>query len=288
MKKITLSISLFVFLLSGAAHSSVGVDLPLGVVDQSRVAAAYQGSEKLKYRISWTGGIKIGDLEMEVNRLPGENERFELRARVKDTGVFHFFYPVDDSFITVVEGNNRLPVSYTVHQKEGRGYEAFRYTEYDQVNGKVTYRKNEQQPVEFVEIGEVHNEFSSFFFTRILHLVPQERFVVPTFADKKRHDVVVRIGERTRIRKTVRGDVNVLPVTPIMKFKGLYDKEGDTTFWLTDDLCRVPVRINSKILIGSLTAELVSYSNPFCADQSEYHRDPPEKAIVEEELELGD
>ena len=51
---------------------------------------------------------------------------------------------------------------------------------------------------------------------------------------------------------------------PKMKFKGLYDKDGDTVFWLTDDACRVPVKIDSKILIGSLVAELVDYSNPVC------------------------
>ena len=50
----------------------------------------------------------------------------------------------------------------------------------------------------------------------------------------------------------------------IMKFKGLYDKDGDTVIWFTDDECRVPVKINSKILIGSLTAELIEYRNSAC------------------------
>ncbi|MCF8057054.1 MAG: DUF3108 domain-containing protein [Desulfocapsa sp.] len=272
----------------GLSQISAAASFPLGLADESRIAVAYQGSEKLVYRVSWSGGVKIGELHMEVNRLQGNDERYELRARVKGSGVFHFFYPVDDSFVTVVEGDNRLPVSYEVHQKEGRNYEAMRYTEYDQKNGKIRYRKNDQQPVEYEETGEVHNEFSSFFFTRILQLVPEQAVVVPTFADGKRHDVVVRIGKQTRIHGTVRGDVNVLQVTPIMDFKGLYDKEGDTTFWLTDDLCRVPVRINSKILIGSLTAELVFYSNPFCTDQSDYHATIHEHMQQEEKLILGD
>ena len=51
-----------------------------------------------------------------------------------------------------------------------------------------------------------------------------------------------------------------------MTFSGLYDKRGDTVIWYTDDRCRVPVKINSKILIGSLTAKLVSYRNPICAE----------------------
>ena len=60
------------------------------------------------------------------------------------------------------------------------------------------------------------------------------------------------------------GDVETVVVEPVMTFSGLYDKRGDTVIWYTDDRCRVPVKINSKILIGSLTAELVSYRNPLC------------------------
>jgi Protein of unknown function (DUF3108) len=283
ISQLTLLLCLTLFSQTLAATS-----FPPGVIDDSHVAAAYQGSEKLVYRISWCGGVKIGELHMEVNRLPGEGERFELRARVKDCGIFHFFYPVDDSFVTIVEGSARLPVSYEVHQKEGKDYEALRVTEYDQQNGKIRYQKNELPQVEYEVKGGVHNEFSSFFFTRIIELDPEKPVIVPTFADGKRHEVVVRTGQETRIKKTIRGDVNVLPVTPIMKFKGLYDKDGDTVMWLTNDQCRIPVRINSKILIGSLTAELVSYSNPYCSDQSDRHRIIPEHILEDEKLEFGD
>ncbi len=73
-----------------------------------------------------------------------------------------------------------------------------------------------------------------------------------------------------------------------MKFKGLYDKDGDTVIWFTNDECRIPVRMNSKILIGSLTAELVSYSNPHCKDQSRYHMKKADSSVNQQHLELGD
>ena len=80
----------------------------------------------------------------------------------------------------------------------------------------------------------------------------------------------------------------MLPVTPVMTFKGLYDKAGDTVMWFTNDQCRIPVRINSKILIGSITAELISYSNPFCPDQSDRHKNIPGHILQGEKFELGD
>lgn len=283
-----LRIAFFGLCLLGLPHVTCSASFPPGEMIKEIAAVAYQGGEALVYKVSWTGGLKIGELHMEMKRVGASVDRYELRASVKDSGLFHFFYPVNDTFVTIVDGLQRLPVSYQVHQQEGRSYEAIRQTEYDQSTGEIRYRKNEEAWQLYHVDGVTHNEFSSFFFTRVLHLDPAKPVIVPTFADGKRHEVVVRTGETTRFFGTVLGDVNVIPVNPVMKFKGLYDKDGDTVIWFTDDLCRIPVRINSKILIGSLTAELVSYSSPFCRDQSHRHQEIPVSVLRQRELEQGD
>lgn len=66
------------------------------------------------------------------------------------------------------------------------------------------------------------------------------------------------------IKNTIIGDVAAVEIMPIMTFKGLYDKKGDTVIYYTNDKCRVPVVINSKIAIGSLTATLSEFENPSC------------------------
>jgi len=89
-------------------------------------------------------------------------------------------------------------------------------------------------------------------------------FIVPTFADKKRVEVAVYPRGVTQIKNTIIGDVSAVEIMPVMKFKGLYDKKGDTVIWYTNDKCRVPVKINSKIIIGSLTAKLIEFENSSC------------------------
>jgi hypothetical protein len=248
----------------------------------------YGGDETLSYRISWSGGIKIGELHMKLKRLPEEEDGYEIFVRVKDSGLFHFFYPVDDSFTTWGRGEWRLPTRYEVIQKEGSGYTAHRSTVYEQESGKIRFQKNDQVPIIYEVSGSVYNEFSSFFITRCLKLQQDQPQMIPTFVDGKRHEVMVQTGEEERIMGSIRGDINVLPVKPIMNFKGLYDKSGDTVIYLSNDPCRIPMRINSKIAIGSLTAELVSYENPRCIDQARYHNRIPESVSQVQELELGD
>lgn len=239
--------------------------IPYGVMEAARVPVSYAGSETFRYEIAYTGGVKLGELELELRKVPGEKDHIELHALVTtEDSVFNTIYPVHDVHVTRVSGEERLPYSYEVWQKEGFNYEAHRMTLYDQAGGTINYRKNDKQPVSYQVATPIHNEFSSFFASRLMPFAIGKSFLVPTFADKKRAEVEVKVLKKERLKKTALGSVETFRVSPILKFKGLYDKRGDTTIWYTDDECRVPVKITSKLAIGSVTAKLLSYANPYC------------------------
>ncbi|MCL7489115.1 MAG: DUF3108 domain-containing protein [Desulfobulbaceae bacterium] len=232
-----------------------------GRIRQEAMDIVFSGSEEMHFTISWTGGVKIGDLFLSLTRI-GDDE-YEIHAWITDYGLFRFFYPVDDVFTTRVRGALKLPYEYDVLQREGRGSVTRRWSRYDQENLAVAYRKNDSPEQVFAVSKTVHNEFSSFYITRSMDLEPGGSFVVPTFADKKVNEVKVEVRGREDLDSPF-GRVKTLVVMPLMKFRGLFDKDGDTTIWLSDNLCRIPVKIRSKILIGSLTAELDDYVNPAC------------------------
>lgn len=237
----------------------------LGIIDPRLLPIGYCGQEKLVYDISWTGGLKIGELYLNVNALPGTKDDFEIRARVTTkNGAINLIYPVEDLHVTKVRGEKRLPYHYEVWQREGFNYRAHRMLDYNQDTGYIRYMKNDRLEGEYHVGGEINNEFSSFFNSRLMAFDIGEQFVVPTFADKRRVEVVVHAVSLKRLDKTILGPVETVAIMPIMNFKGLYDKKGDTVIWYTNDECRVPVRVNSKIVIGSLTADLTEYVNPAC------------------------
>ncbi len=146
-------------------------------------------------------------------------------------------------------------------------------TEYEQKKGYIKLRKNSKNEGEYHVIGYVNNEFSSFFNSRLMSHEVGEKFIVPTFADKRRVEVVVNTVSKQNLEKTSLGPVSAFEVMPIMTFKGLYDKKGDTVIWYTDDECRIPVLIKSKIVIGSLTAKLAAYENSACSIYGPVKRD---------------
>ena len=52
------------------------------------------------------------------------------------------------------------------------------------------------------------------------------------------------------------GEFDTVVIKPLMKSEGIFNKKGDVYIWLTDDKKRVPVKLESKVAIGSITATL--------------------------------
>ncbi len=236
-----------------------------GIIDPALLVTGYSGKENLLYDVSWTGGIKIGELHLQVNALPDSDDEYEIRATVTTkNAAINLIYPIKDLHVTKVRGPKRLPYHYEIWQQEGYKYRAHRVIEYNQETGNIKYTKNNKLEGLFQVDGETNNEFSSFFNSRLMDFPLGGGFIVPTFADKKRVEVLVNAISTKRFDETLIGPVTTVEIMPIMTFKGLYDKKGDTVIWYTNDECRVPVMIHSKIIIGSLTAELTAYENPAC------------------------
>jgi hypothetical protein len=252
--------------LAGDAAAAIDHITPqYGIIDPALLATGYSGKENLLYDVSWTGGIKIGELQLQINTLPGTDDEYEIRATVTTkNAAIDLIYPIKDLHVTRVRGPKRLPYHYEIWQKEGYKYRAHRVIEFNQETGKIKYTKNDKLEGLFQVDGETNNEFSSFFNSRLMDFPIGRGFIVPTFADKKRVEVVVNAIATKHFDETLIGPVTTVEIMPVLTFKGLYDKKGDTVIWYTNDECRVPVMINSKILIGSLTAELTAYENPAC------------------------
>ena len=239
---------------AGKEPSSAGA-----LLDAQLLRSAYNGGEIMRYLVTWMG-VPAGELVMQVIGQENGEGPLEIKVTARSAGLLAVFYPVEDTFATLVNASSRLPERYEMIQKEGRRQNR-KITVYDQAGGRITYRKNSDAPELFEVDGPVHNEFSSFLFLRVLPFAPGQKSVVPTFADKKRHAVEVTLEGREAL-DTIFGPRNSLQVKPRLTFKGLYQKAGDPLIWLTDDPARIPVKISAKIVIGSLTARLVEYQGP--------------------------
>ena len=95
------------FLLINCISAVAAAELMNGTVHHEAMQTIFSGQEEMHFSISWTGGVKIGDLNLSLIRIA--EDEFEMYVRVTDYGLFKFFYPVDDLFVTLVSGPDKLP-----------------------------------------------------------------------------------------------------------------------------------------------------------------------------------
>jgi len=104
---------------------------------------------------------------------------------------------------------------------------------------------------------------SAFFVTRLRGVPEGGELTLPVFDNGKHYRLGVRFLGRERLdlpgplgRKTA-----TIVVEPLLlEGTGLFVKQGRLKIWLTDDARRIPVRMRSKVAIGSVSADVEAYT----------------------------
>jgi hypothetical protein len=69
----------------------------------------------------------------------------------------------------------------------------------------------------------------------------------------------VSILRKEKVKVSGIGEVATVVVKPDLKSEGLFHRKGDIFIWLTDDEKRVPVKVETKVPIGKVVAELKNF-----------------------------
>jgi hypothetical protein len=104
---------------------------------------------------------------------------------------------------------------------------------------------------------------SALFVTRARGVAEKQPLLLPLFDNGKRYVLRVEwLGrERLNLPPPFGKHTPTIVVEPqLAEGTGLFVKEGRLKLWLTDDERRVPVRMRSRVAIGSVAGDLESYA----------------------------
>ena len=227
--------------------------LPLSAVR----ASSFQAPEEFIYDLTWAG-IKAGTASMELRNDDGRTRIISTAQSAKWISVF---YTVDDRVVSVVsEDSNRsspgLPLSYRLRLREGK-HRKDKEVIFDRERNKAKYIDHLSKEYKEVDVPPmVFDPISSFFYLRSLRLVVGEPVYITIFDSKKVYDVEVQVLRREQVTVPW-GTFDTIVVKPLMKSEGIFYRKGEIFIWLTDDARHIPVKMQSKVKIGSITASLV-------------------------------
>lgn len=242
-----------------AGPAAIAWKLALGawfVFGMSTGASALEIPEKLVFDLTWTG-IKAGTATQEITN---EGNTIKIVSTARSADWLSVFFPVDDRIESILSREQGrplgLPRHYRMTVREGK-HRRDKEIIFDQMKGKAQYVDHLGSERATLDIlPNTYDVYSSFYFVRTLALEPGKPIYVNILDNKKLWNVEVLVLKKERL-DTVLGEVNTIHIRPLIKSEGIFEKKGAIDIWLTDDERRIPVRMKTKVAVGSVTATLV-------------------------------
>lgn len=211
--------------------------------------------EKLVYQVGW-GPLHAGFAILETHSDTGTGMTV-ISAKGSTNSFFSSLYKVRDLVCTSIDNQGMYPFFFEQHIREG-GYKADRWEFFDQANNRIfSFKKN----VDSTVIKPFSQNFLSIiYFLRTRKMAPGDSVSIDCFVDTKCFDVVVHCIEKKTISVDA-GKFDCILIRPVLVGKGrVFSKKDEITIWVTDDEYKMPVKMESKIALGSLFAKLLWYS----------------------------
>jgi hypothetical protein len=239
---------------AGAASGAQAADsLSAGPIDRVVENVAFGVGEKLTFDINY-GFINAGTASIEVGKLIEYNKRpcYQIVSRAESNSFFSTFYRVDDRIESIFDATGLFSWRFGKHLKEG-SYQAERTYAFDQEKHLVYDDKDTIEVKPYVQ-----DALSVMYLVRTLPLEIGKSTYVDNYVDGKNYALEVRVLRKETVNVKA-GAFDCLVVEPLTSSVGVFKNEGRLTVWLTDDRVRMPVLMKSKILVGSVSAELTDF-----------------------------
>jgi len=219
--------------------------------------SAFDVGERLVFDVSY-GFITAGEAVMHVaafDTIAGR-KTYRIQFTVNSLPSFSWIYKVEDRYLTFIDLESIAPLRFEQHIQEG-SYKRDFTAEFDQLN-HIARTSEGQYPIP----EYVHDIMSAFYYVRTVDfsgLKTGDTIKMYNFYKDTSHDLVVRLLGRQDLEVGA-GTFRSLVVEPLVKEGGLFKSEGRIVIWLTDDDLKIPIRVNTKVIIGSIDVELREYS----------------------------
>lgn len=218
---------------------------------------AFTAGEWLRFNISY-GFIHAGTATLSIPEYRTMNNRkcYYIKAEAFSAAAFSWVFKVEDKYETYIDVDGIFPWRFEQHIREGK-FKADNIASFDQYK-RITYTKDSSYPVP----AFVHDILSAFYFVRTQNFTgfkPGQIINLQNFFKDKVYPLDVKFLGRQEIEVGA-GKFQCVIVEPLVREGGLFKHKGRLLIWLSDDDRKIPVKMTSEIVVGSISVELDAYS----------------------------
>lgn len=230
----------------------------------------FQSNEELGFKIFYSWGA--------IWMAAGEASFSAYRVNMNNVPVYHFigkgatyskydwFYKVNDIYESYADTLTLKPLRFKREAREGGNYTSDDYV-FNQRKGKVyTSEKRNRNATKFdsLKINSCTNDvLTAIYYARCLDFSaykPKDTIPITFVLDGLVYPSYVRYLGTEVIHSDVLGDVRCIKFRPKLIAGSLFKGGEGMTVWVTDDKNRIPVYVETPILVGTIKVHLTKYS----------------------------
>jgi len=214
---------------------------------------AYRTGEKLTFNINYLA-ITAGEATMAVTDEFNYNNRLvqKIVFEANSSRSYSWIYKVEDKYISYLDKIGIYPWKFNKEINEGSFH-----TKEEVIFDHIKEEAREGEKVTKIP-PYVHDIISAFYFVRnndLSNMRPGDIIKLSNYSSGKIHPLDVRFKGWEKI-KVPAGTFNCVVLEPLVKAGGLFKDEGTLVIWLTNDELKIPVKVETKVVIGSINVEL--------------------------------
>ena len=225
--------------------------------------SSFKVGEKIVFSVKYMG-IEAGEVSLETVRFVKIDGKvaLHLRGTAKSSPLFSLFYQVDDYAESYVSADKFWSLRHEIHARESRRRQD-RIVVFDHVKNRVrsydrTVKKNKPPEVKEFDMelrDHALDTFAALWWMRTQKFEVGRAYWYDVFDNGKHWRIETKILRKQKIMSPF-GKVDTVIIQPFTYFEGVLKKKGEALIWVTDDERKLPIKIESKVKIGTITAEL--------------------------------
>jgi hypothetical protein len=223
---------------------------------------AFEDGEWFKFRIHYgVFNASYAEMKIEKARLKGKPV-YHIKGKGKSTGLLHLFFKVNDKYETYIDRETVKPYRFIRKIDEGGHTKNIQIDFNHEAGTAIVHDKKHKEKTTVNIEPSTQDMMSAFYHLRnmvdIKTLKLGDEFTLPMFFDKENFDFKLSyLGEEAV--KTKFGRVASLKFRPYVQSGRVFKEEESLTVWISKDENKIPLKIQAKLAVGSLTADLEAF-----------------------------
>ncbi len=222
----------------------------------------FEGGEKQIYRASWNGLVSVATAEIStVPTIIDGKKVYRVQVEAKSSGMLDFIWKMRDTITSTFDAKALSPARFTFSQRENSKVID---TEARLDPARKRWAVNRQEKGKQAKIYEFESQntvdpITAVYLARSVDFKVGDRLYFKIFGGRYQYLLELTVEKKEPVELTW-GKVEAYRIVPRIQNltkRGYAERFNEAAIWISADERRLPVKLSSKIVFGSVYLELV-------------------------------